>query len=70
MRMNNTAASTFAGHIVKINDNSFENVVIGQFLLTTFKHKGDLIGVTTVKNLGEILQELKLGNNNKGPGML
>lgn len=66
--MNKTAASTFTGHIVKTSVNSFLKGLIGQILSTTFKHQGDLIGVTSVKHSEGILRELKLGNSNKGPG--
>lgn len=66
--MNKNAASTLTGHIVRISVNLFLGVLIGQILSTALKHQGDLIGMTSVKNSGEIHEELKLGNSNKGPG--
>lgn len=43
---------------------------MGRIYSTTLKQQGDLIGVTSVKNSKEVLEKLKLGNNNKDPGIL
>ena len=66
--MNQIAASTFTSHVVRITANLFLEALIGQILSTALKHQGDLIGMISGKNSGEILEELKLGNNKKAWG--